>query len=139
MIMFPPDEDDVIDGAMHQNMYTSPFISHTDLPGKNLMTVGEFRPHERPDPSVGGVNGGANMNGYSTGIVKRFRRFTGAYLLGQKVSNPVQGNVGHSARAAQLYQGVMTQLTNYTPNQAEYAASYLGVKADGHTVVVAGV
>ena len=122
-------EQAVIDSYQPQTDETSPVVTQADNPGENPQGGPVAHLSGLPDPAVGGVKASGILNGFSTGFRSLFTRqqpFTGAVASPPAITNPVQGNVGQSNRAAQLYAGVMNQLVQYTPSQASYVAAYVG-------------
>lgn len=129
LVIMPSDEDELIDHMSYQLMAGQPTVDHQARPGEQLMTVGENRPAELPDASLGGQNGTGKVLGWSTGF-KSYRSthqpFMGAVLQVPAEQLVVQGQVGATTRADRLHAGVMDQLTQYLPSQMEYVSSYVG-------------
>lgn len=129
LVLMPSDMDEVQDTGRYRLGATGGAQTHQADPGEALMTVGENVPAHLPDASTGGQNGTGQNLGYSTGFVgirQRLQPFMGAVIQVPREQLPVQGNVGASNRAGRLYAGVMDQLTQYTPSQADYVSSYVG-------------
>ena len=129
LLLIPSNEDELIDNMSYKLANAAPVVTHQADPGEDLMTVGESRPHELPDASYGGQNGSGRMLGWSTGFQSyrsTHQPFMGAILQVPAEQLVVQGTVGSTVRADRLHAGVMDQLTQYVPSQAEYVSSYVG-------------
>jgi hypothetical protein len=138
MLVIPTDDAVLIDQYAPRTEITSPRVTQMDTPGQNLMSVGGVKVPELPDPAIGGKNGSGSLNGFSTGfrsIRSKLQPFLGAIILAPAMDNPVQGQVGNSSRATKTYMGVMNQLLQYVPSQAEYASSYVGTVRAQNIVV----
>lgn len=129
LLLVDAGEDELIDETRYHTVGFQPTVTHAANPGDALMTVGEQRPAELPDPSVGGQNASGRVYGYSTGFQgyrATHQPFMGAVLQVPTEPMVVQGQVGASHRADRLHAGVMDQLTQYTPARAEYVSAYVG-------------
>lgn len=141
LLLVPTDEVAVIDDTRFHTMGMQPGVSHGANPGEQLMTVGEQKPAPLPDASIGGENATGKVYGYSTGFQgyrQTHQPFMGAVLQVPAEQLVVQGNVGASTRADRLHAGVMDQLTQYVPSQAEYVSSYIGPVYAGAMVTTNG-
>jgi len=123
-------EDSIIDGMRTQTDNPSPFVTQADNPGADLMRTGGVALPELPDPTIGGENGSRKRNGFNLGFVGRRARiapFDGRMAKLPAITNPVQGEVGVSARATSQYVGVLNQLAQYNADSSALARSITGV------------
>ena len=130
MLIIKRNEDALIDSTGNPDTAGQTRVIQADTPGRDLMAFGPATRPELPDPDIGGQNGSRIRNGFSLGfrgIRARVAAFDGRMAELPAIVNPVQGNVGATARASNQYVGVLNQLAQYRADSSALARSVTGV------------